>query len=136
MELLVKDGILLSLYFSNFNICVECIKGKYTKIKKMGASRATELLECIRTDIWGPYPTSTVNVHKYFITFIDKFSRYSYVYLFHEKPKALNVFKIYKVEIENQLNQITKSVRSDRDGEYSGRFSKLGQHPSVFLPYF
>ena len=104
MEHLVKDGILVSLDFSDFNICVECIKGKYTKINKKGASRATELLECIHTDIWGPYLTLTFNGHKCFITFIDDSSRYSYLYLIHENSKALNVFKIYKVKIENQLN--------------------------------
>ena len=43
MERLVKDGILVSLDFSDFNICVECIKGKYTKIKKNGASRENTL---------------------------------------------------------------------------------------------
>ena len=40
MEHLVKYGILVSLYFSDFNICVECIEAKYTKIKKNGVSRA------------------------------------------------------------------------------------------------
>ena len=54
------------------------------------------------------------------------------MYLIHEKSEALNVFKIYKVEVENQLNQKIKSVRSDRSGECYGRFTKLGQHPSVF----
>ena len=44
IERLVKDEILVSLDFFNFNICVYCIKGKYTKIKKKGASGATELL--------------------------------------------------------------------------------------------
>ena len=81
MERLMKDGI--SVY--DFNICIECIKGKYTKIKKNGASRAPKLLECIHVDIWGSYPTPTISGHKYFITFIDGFSRYSYVYLIIEK---------------------------------------------------
>ena len=49
MKRLMKDGILVSLDFSNLNIEVECIKGKNTKINKNGASRATELLECIHT---------------------------------------------------------------------------------------
>ena len=40
MEHLVIYGILVSLYFSDFNICVEYIEGKYTKIKKNGVSRA------------------------------------------------------------------------------------------------
>ena len=54
------------------------------------------------------------------------------MYLIHEKPEALNVFKIYKVEVENQLNPRIKSVRFDRGGEYYDRFTKLGQHPSAF----
>ena len=39
----MEDGILVSLNFSYFNTYVECIKGKYTKIKKNGASG---LLNC------------------------------------------------------------------------------------------
>ncbi|RVW95242.1 Retrovirus-related Pol polyprotein from transposon TNT 1-94 [Vitis vinifera] len=107
-------------------------KGKYTKVKKNGASRATELLECIHSDIWGPYSIPTINGHKYFISFIDDFSRYSYVYLIREKSEALDVFKIYKAEVENQLNRRIKSVRSDRGGEYYGRFTESGQHLSAF----
>ncbi|RVW71665.1 Retrovirus-related Pol polyprotein from transposon TNT 1-94 [Vitis vinifera] len=45
---------------------------------------------------------------------------------------ALDVFKIYKAEVENQLNRRIKSVRSDRGGEYYGRFTESGQHLSAF----
>ena len=61
MERLIKDEILTSLDFFYFTSCVERIKGKYTKVKKNGASRATELLECIHSDIWGPYSIRTIN---------------------------------------------------------------------------
>ena len=74
MERLIKNEIMTSLDFSDFTSCVECIKGKYTKVKKKGASRATELLKCIHSDIWGPYLIPTINGHKYFISFIDDFS--------------------------------------------------------------
>ena len=63
---------------------------------------------------------------------MDDFSRYSYVYLIREKSEALDVFKIYKAEVENQLNRWIKSVRYDRGGEYYGRFTESGQHLSVF----
>ncbi|RVW56871.1 Retrovirus-related Pol polyprotein from transposon TNT 1-94 [Vitis vinifera] len=46
--------------------------------------------------------------------------------------KALDVFEIYKAEVENQLNRRIKSVRSDRGGEYYGRFTESGQHLSAF----
>ncbi|WJZ90858.1 hypothetical protein VitviT2T_009975 [Vitis vinifera] len=132
MERLIKDEILTSLDFSDFTSYVECIKGKYTKVKKKGASRATELLECIHSDIWGPYSIPTINGHKYFLSFIDEFSRYSYVYLIREKSEALDVFKIYKAEVGNQLNRRIKSVRFDKGGEYYGRFTESSQHLSVF----
>lgn len=103
MERLIKDEILTSLDFSDFTSCVECIKGKYTKVKKKGASMATELLECIHSDIWGPYSISTINGHKYFISFIDDFSRYSYVYLIREKSEALDVFEIIKLRLKINL---------------------------------
>ena len=80
----------------------------------------------------GPYSIPTINGHKYFISFIDDFSRYSYVYLICEKSEALDVFEIYKAEVENQLNRRIKNVRSDRGGEYYDRFTKSGQHLNAF----
>ena len=64
IERFIKDEILTSLDFSDFTSCVECIKGKYTKVKKNGASRATKLLECIHSNIQGPYSIPTINGHK------------------------------------------------------------------------
>jgi hypothetical protein len=55
---------------------------------------------------------------KYFITFIDDATRYCQLYLVKMKDEALNCFKIYKVEVENQLEKKIKLVRSDRGGEY------------------
>lgn len=42
---------------------------------------------------------------EYFITFIDDFSRYCYVYLLSERFNALDAFKIFKAEVENQLDR-------------------------------
>ena len=54
------------------------------------------------------------------------------MYLIREKFEALDVFKIYKAKIENQLNRRIKSVRFDRGGEYYGKFTESSQHLSVF----
>ncbi|KAL6315595.1 hypothetical protein AAG906_002767 [Vitis piasezkii] len=136
VERLVSDGILDSLDFSDFDICVECIKGKQTKTKKLGANRATDVLELIHTDICGPYPTASWNGQQYFITFIDDYSRYGYLFLIHEKSQSLDVFKTFKAEVELQLNKRIKSVRSDRGGEYYGRYDGSGeQRPGPFAKY-
>ena len=55
---------------------------------------------------------------KHFMTLIDDSSRYYYVYLLNTKYEALHYFKIYKAEVENQLEKKIKQLRSDRGGEY------------------
>src|SRR3954468_21377797 len=55
---------------------------------------------------------------RYFMTLIDDSTRYYYVYLLKSKDEALNCFKIYKAEAENQLDLKIKRLRSDRGGEY------------------
>jgi transposase InsO family protein len=52
------------------------------------------------------------------MTMIDDASRYCYVYLLKTKDEALNCFKTYKDEVENQLEKKIKCFRSDRSGEY------------------
>ena len=122
--------ILDSLDFADFEICTNCIKGKQTNTRSFGVNRATDVLEPIHTDICGPFPTVSWNGQQYFITFIDDFSCYGYLYLIHEKSQSLEVFKSFKVEVENQLNKRIKNVRSDRGGEYYGKDDGSGEQRS------
>ncbi|RVW28694.1 Retrovirus-related Pol polyprotein from transposon TNT 1-94 [Vitis vinifera] len=86
-----------------------------------------DVLELIHTNICGPFPTPSWNGQQYFITFIDDYSRYGYLYLIHEKSQSLDVFKNFKAEVENQLSKKIKAVRSDRGGEYYGRYDGSGE---------
>ena len=105
IERLVSDEILDSLDFADFEICTNYIKGKQTNTRRFGANRATDVLRLIHTYICGPFPMVSWNGQQYFITFIDDFSRYDYLYLIHEKSQSLEVFKSFKVEVEIQLNK-------------------------------
>jgi transposase InsO family protein len=55
---------------------------------------------------------------RYFMTLIDDATRFCYVYLPKSKDKTLDYFKIYKAEVENQLEKKIKHLKSDRGGEY------------------
>ncbi|CAJ2650871.1 unnamed protein product [Trifolium pratense] len=72
---------------------------------------------------------------KYFITFIDDYSRYMNIYLLHNKNEALDAFKAFKVEVENQCGKQIKIVRSDRGGEYYGRYTENGQAPGPYAKF-
>ena len=130
---LVNDGVLSTLNFADFETCMNCIKGKQTNKSKKGAKRSSDILEIIHTDICSPDMDSYGQ--KYFISFIDDYSRYMYLYLLHNKSEALDVFKIFKVEVEKQCGKQIKIMRSDRGGEYYGRYIKDGQAPGLFAKF-
>jgi len=93
MQRLLKNEILPNLDFTSMNICVDCIEGKQTKHKKKLCIRSTQLLEIVHTNICGPFDVNSFNKERYFITFIDDFPCYGYVYLLHEKSQAVNVLE-------------------------------------------
>ena len=88
----MSDGILAPLDLTNFQVCVECIKGKQTNLKNLGANRCTNVLELIHTEICALFPTATWNGQQYFVSFINDYSRYGYLYLIHEKSQILGRF--------------------------------------------
>ena len=54
----------------------------------------------------------------YFITLIDDYSQYGYVYLLSHRYEALDVFKYFITETETQLEWRVKILQTDRGREY------------------
>ena len=77
----------------------------------------------------------SVDGYDSFITFTDDYSRYGYIYPIRQRSEALDKFKIFKAEVENQHDLKIKVVRSDRGGEYYGRHTPYGQVPGPFAKF-
>ena len=56
--------------------------------------------------------------NKFYVTFIDDYSRFTRVYLLRNKDEAFDMFLSYKVEVEIQFDRKIKRIRSDIGGEY------------------
>ena len=95
---LVNDGVLSTIDFIDCETCVDCIKRKQTNKSKKGATRSSAILEIIHIDICSLDMDS--HGKKYFITFIDDYSRYIYLYMLHNKNLAFDAFKVFKAEVE------------------------------------
>jgi GAG-pre-integrase domain/Integrase core domain len=121
IQRLVKNKVLPNLDFTDFGTCIDCIKGKQTKKLKKGATRSSQLLEIIHTDICDPFDVPSFSKDKYFITFIDDYSRYGFIYLLHEKSQSVDALKIFITEVERQLERKVKIIRFDRGGQYYGK---------------
>lgn len=86
--------------------------------------RTSQLLDLVHSDLCELNGILTRGGKRYFITFIDDCSRYTYVYLLKHKDEAFSAFKSYKAEVENQLDKKIKVLRSDKGAEYfSNEFS-------------
>ncbi|KAG8381639.1 hypothetical protein BUALT_Bualt06G0142500 [Buddleja alternifolia] len=122
IQRLVSDGLISPLDLKNLPVCESCLEGKMTKRPFKGkGNRATQLLELIHTDVCGPMNIQARGGFEYFITFIDDYSRYGYVYLMKHKSETFEKFKVFKADVENRLDKHIKSLRSDRGGEYLSR---------------
>ena len=107
--------------------CHTCVEAKQPrKPHKAAVARELAPLELIHSDICEMNVILTKGGKRYFITFIDDCTRHCYVYLNKTKDEALQYFKTFKADVENQLEKKIKRLRSDRGREYfSTEFSEF-----------
>ncbi|KAL0368431.1 UNVERIFIED_CONTAM: Retrovirus-related Pol polyprotein from transposon TNT 1-94 [Sesamum calycinum] len=122
---LVNLNLLPSFEIDAKHKCEICVEAKMAKVPFYSVERKTSPLELIHSDICELKFVQTRGGKKYFITFIDDCTRYCYVYLLRSKDEALEAFKLYKNEVENQLSKTIKAIRSDRGGEYGAQFEEF-----------
>lgn len=112
------EGVKLSKGAEN-TICVTCLEGKQTrKPFPTEGSRATRLLELIHSDVCGPMKNISIGGARYFVTFIDDFSRRVHVYFIKNKNEVFEKFLEFKNRVENELSTKIKILRSDNGTEY------------------
>ena len=69
-----------------------------------------ELLQLVHTDICGPMKTMSIGGAKYFALFIDDKSRYTWTYPLKKKSDVFEVFKTFKVFVENASGKKIKTL--------------------------
>lgn len=100
--------------------CETCLKGKMTSqpFNKSDGIKTKEPLEIVHTDVCGPMQVETFAGSRYFVTFIDDFTRYCCVYFIKRKSDVFQIFKEYKNKMENFLKKKIKFLQSDNGTEY------------------
>lgn len=103
--------------------CETCIKGKMTQLPytSIEGPQSSEPLEIIYSDVCGPMRTETIAGSKYFLTFIDDFSKYCCVYFLRHKSEVFEKFKEYKNKVENCFNKKIRAFQSDNGREYCNK---------------
>jgi len=103
------------------SFCESCIEGKMHRKphKSVGEIQSTERLQLIHSDVCGPMQTQSVGGNRYFVTFIDDYSRYTVVYFIKKKSEVFEKFKEFEALVTNHFGCKIKTLRSDGGGEYT-----------------
>ena len=75
-------------------------------------------LELIHSDVWGPAPLISNNGFRYYVLFVDDYSRFTWVYFLHSKDELVRVFTLFKSQVENLLKSSIKILRTNGGTEY------------------
>ncbi|GJS46286.1 putative ribonuclease H-like domain-containing protein [Tanacetum coccineum] len=123
---LVKDNLVRGLpskSFKNDHTCVACQKGKQHKAScKAKIDRyVTHPLHTLHMDLFGPTSVRSINHASYCLVITDDCSRFCWVFFLAKKDETSDILKTFIRQIENQLNQKVKIIRSDNGTEFKNR---------------
>lgn len=80
----MRDGIVTGMQFNDNTIetnCVVCAKAKHAvKPFQQSTTQTKGLLEIVHSDLCGPMEITSIGRAKYFMTFIDDYSRKVFLY--------------------------------------------------------
>ena len=100
--------------------CAPCIMGKQHRSPIPKASKAivSDLLQIVHSDLCGPLPHRSLQGSRYILTFIDHFSRYTWVFFLNAKSDTFSAFKAWHLQVTNETKKPLSCLRTDRGGEY------------------
>jgi Integrase core domain len=90
-------------------------------------STSTTPLDVIHSDVWGTSPICSNNGFRYYIIFVDDFSRYTWIYFTSQKSEVSKCFSLFKNNVETLFNSNIKILRTDGGGEYKPIFHNFPQ---------
>lgn len=94
-------------------------------------------LELIFSDVWGNAPSS-VSGKKYYVSFIDDYSKFVWIYLLKNKSEVFDKFHEFQNLVERLFDRKIIAVQTDWGGEYkklNSFFDKIGISHHISCPY-
>jgi hypothetical protein len=101
-------------------ICKGCAQGKNMKRTfPRSDNKAKGVLEIVHIDVCGPMTTTSLSRYSYYVSFIDDFSRISWIYFLKTKSEVFNKLKEFKALVENISEKKINILRSYNGGEFT-----------------
>lgn len=109
--------------------CPACAQGKATRLSLPPSARtSSHPLQLLFVDLWGPTPITSSGGHRYFLIFIDDFTRHTWLFPLSNKSDVAQVFRHFRVSVERQFDVKLKALQTDRGGEFIALSPYLREH--------
>jgi transposase InsO family protein len=98
--------------------CDACEYAKHTRTSYVSKGiRSISPFVLVHSDVW-TCPVVSISGAKYFVTFIDCYSRMTWIYLMRHKDEVFPCFKKFYALVQNQFNVQIQAIRTDNGTEY------------------
>ena len=78
----------------DFDFCENCVYGKHNRVSfPSGGKRVKQILELVHTDVFGPIKVPSLGKFVYYVSFIDDFTRNTWIYFLKNKSEVFDRFK-------------------------------------------
>jgi transposase InsO family protein len=121
--------------------CKGCTLGKYVKSTfHEKENRVSVILERIHTDVCGPFSVASIAKHRYYVIFVDEFSRKCWIFFMQKKDQTFSKFYEFKALVEKESGKQVKALRSNNGGEYISNgfkefYSREGIRRELIAPH-
>jgi hypothetical protein len=124
---------------SSLHFCDACQKGKSHQLPfPKSLSVSTAPLELNFSDVWSLASTS-IRKHNYYVSFIDDFSKFTWVYLLKHKSEVFQKFHDFQAHVEHLFDRKILAMQTYlRGGEYhklSSFFERIGINHLISCPH-
>jgi hypothetical protein len=82
-------------------------------------SRSKEIMDLVHSYVCGPMSVPSTSGCRYYVTFIDDYSRRTWILFIKTKDEVFIQFMEFKALMENQIGRMIKVFRLDNGGEYT-----------------
>ncbi|MDF3686129.1 integrase catalytic domain-containing protein, partial [Enterobacter hormaechei] len=87
-------------------------------LMRINGTLSTHWIDLIHSDVFGPVKVPSISKSVFFVSFIDDYSRRTWIYFLKSKTQVFSRFKEFKAFVENQTSKKIKCVRTDNGGEF------------------
>ena len=83
--------------------CEACIMGKMQRkaFRALRGIRSTRRQQLVHSDVCGLMPTESISGNRYFVTFVDDYSRFCAVYFLKRGAEVPEMFKLFEGHVAN-----------------------------------